>query len=608
MLPSLRELHGTCKSGAKPRGAPERGAATEKLEEIISIDKPMPLRYTLRRRASAVEPRTRFARCFHTGNKTPVTDKSLRLDRWSTRYGLIMAMAGNAVGLGNFLRFPAKMEEFGGVFLIPYFVALALLGLPLMWIEWTIGRHGGGHGHGSTPGMFHRLWPHPASKYLGILGILLPAAIGIYYVYIESWSLGYAVKTATGAYWGQDTREEMKSVFGAYLGLDGGFFTFGIESYLFFLISIGLNLLVFSRGIMRGIEMVAKYAMPVLLVLGVVLAVRVMTLPAVDGRSPWDGLAYFFRFDWGVLATPDVWIVATGQIFFTLSLGFGTIHTFASYLDRKDDLVQNGLSTCGVNEFVEVLLGSCVVVPAAVIFFGAPTTREIVAGGTFDIGFYTLPVIFQQFPFGQLFGTLWFILLFLAALTSSVSMFTPLLLFLTEEVQMLRRNAITLVSVLVFLLMQPVILFMHRGVLDELDFWAGTFFLVVFGAVESVLFAWCFGMKKGWAELHEGATMRVPKFYYGVMKFVTPVLIVVLLAWWTIDSAWPVLTMVEVPAVNRPYVIATRACLLIAGASLVWGVRHAWRKRGFSLDSPALSASASAPAPPVVPPDDETLS
>lgn len=507
-----------------------------------------------------------------------MSHKTLRLDRWSTRYGLIMAMAGNAVGLGNFLRFPAKMEAFGGTFLIPYFVALLLLGLPLMWIEWTIGRHGGGHGHGSTPGMFHRLWSHPAAKYLGILGVILPAAIGIYYVYIESWSLGYAWKTAVGSYWGQDSREEMKAVFGSYLGQDGGFLTFGPEAYMFFLITIVLNLLVFSRGIMKGIEVVAKYAMPVLLLLGVVLAIRVMTLPAVEGRSAADGLAHFLRIDWSLLAKPDIWITATGQIFFTLSLGFGTIHTYASYLERHDDLVENGLSTCAVNEFVEVILGSCVVVPAAVIFFGAPMTHEIVAGGTFDIGFYTLPVIFQEFPFGRLFGTLWFALLFLAGLTSSVSMFTPLLLFLTEELRMTQRRAVALVSALVFVLMQPVILFMHRGVLDELDYWAGTVFLVVFGAVESILFAWCFGMEKGWAELHAGSRWRVPRFYYGVMKYVTPALILALLAWWMVDGMWATLTMESVPVENKPYVMATRVGLLLAGAALAWAVHVAWKR------------------------------
>src|SRR5690606_21868343 len=126
-----------------------------------------------------------------------------------------------------------------------------------------------------------------------------------------------------------------------------------------------------------------------------------------------------------------IWIEATGQIFFTLSLGFGMIHTYASYLTKEDDLTANSLATAGVNEFVEIIIGAMIAVPAAVVFFGVAATSDIVAGGTFNIGFFALPMIFQELPGGQFFGTLWFVLLFLAALTSSVAMFTPLLLFLT---------------------------------------------------------------------------------------------------------------------------------------------------------------------------------
>jgi len=110
-----------------------------------------------------------------------------RHDGWATRFGMVMAMAGNAVGLGNFLRFPGKAAPYGGAFMIPYFLALVLLGVPLMWMEWTIGRHGGGFGHGTTPGMFHRLWRNPVSKYLCIFWVLLPAMVGVYYIYVESW-------------------------------------------------------------------------------------------------------------------------------------------------------------------------------------------------------------------------------------------------------------------------------------------------------------------------------------------------------------------------------------------------------------------------------------
>lgn len=501
-----------------------------------------------------------------------------RGDRWATRFGLIMAMAGNAVGLGNFLRFPGTAAPYGGAFMVPYFVSLLIMGMPLMWIELTIGRHGGSFGHGSTPGQFHRLWRHPVSKYLGIFGVLLPAMIGIYYIYIESWSLGYAYETVTGSYWGRLTRNEMGEVFYGYLGVGGdGFFSFGPKSYLFFVLTLLTNIIVFSRGIEKGIELVAKFAMPTLLVLGVILAVRVLTLPPVEGRGIGDGLARIWVIDWAVLKAPGVWIAAAGQVFFTLSLGFGMVHTYASYLGKDDDITLNGLATCGTNEFVEVILGGTIAVPAALIFFGPAETDEVVRGGTFDIAFHSLPIIFQKLPAGQLFGTLWFVLLFLAGLTSSVAMFTPLLLFLKDELRMDHKKAVRAIALGVFLLMQPVVLFMHRGIVDELDYWAGTFFLVLFAAIEVVVFAWVFGVRRGWEEMHLGADLRVPRVFYYIMGWVTPVFAIVLLAWWTYDGMWAKLTMEGVPETNRPFLWLARSIIVGGWIFIALGVHYAWK-------------------------------
>jgi NSS family neurotransmitter:Na+ symporter len=111
---------------------------------------------------------------------------------WMTRLGLVLATAGNATGLGNYLRFPVQAaENGGGAFMIPYFCALIFLAVPLMWCEWAMGRLGGEHGHGTAPGIFQLLWKYPLAKYLGALGILLPVAIGCYYVYVQSWTLAY---------------------------------------------------------------------------------------------------------------------------------------------------------------------------------------------------------------------------------------------------------------------------------------------------------------------------------------------------------------------------------------------------------------------------------
>jgi len=518
--------------------------------------------------------------------------KEVRIDGWASRFGLVMAMAGNAIGLGNFLRFPGVAAPWGGAFMVPYFTALLLLGIPLMWIEWTIGRHGGAYGHGSTPGMFHRMWNHPISKYLGIFGVLLPAMIGIYYIYIESWSLGYAWQTLTGEYWGKTTRDAMKNVFQGYLGTsEDPAISFAWESYIFFLITFALNVIIFSRGIAKGIEIVAKYAMPTLLVLGVVLAVRVLTLPSVDGRTVSDGLARIWVIDWSVLKNPNVWIDATGQIFFTLSLGFGMIHTYASYLKKDDDITLNGLATCSTNEFVEVILGSTIVVPAAMVFFGPQLTDAIVKGGTFDIGFQTFPVIFQKLPAGQAFGVMWFLLLFLAGLTSSVAMFTPLLLFMRDELDISYQKSVRIVSVIVFVLMQPVIFFFGHGIVDELDYWAGTLLLVLFAAIEATIFAWIFGMKRGWEEMHLGADFRIPRLFYPIMQWVTPVYTIALLGWWCYKSLIDKIVMKGVPSESVPYLWIGRLIIVGSWCFLAWGVWHAWRTHPKFFEDGDLAAA-----------------
>lgn len=504
-------------------------------------------------------------------------------DGWATRFGLIMAMAGNAVGLGNFLRFPGQAAPYGGAFMVPYFLALLLIGIPLMWMEWTIGRRGGAFGHGSSPGMFHRLWPHPAAKYLGIFGILLPAMVGVYYVYIESWSLGYAWQMATGAFRGKQRYEEMKAMFGAYTGTaNAGLISFSGQAYAFFLITFCVNILVFARGISKGIEVVAKYCMPLLLILGVILAVRVLTLPAhEEGRNIGDGLAQVWRIgpaDWAKLAKPDIWISAAGQIFFTLSVGLGMVHTYASYLRKNDDLTLSGLTACATNEFVEVILGGTIIIPVAAVFFGAAQGREIVASdGTFAIGFFAFPIVFQQIPYGEVFGVMWFVLLFLAGLTSSMAMFTPLLAFLEDELRIDRRIGVLLVGFVVFLLMQPVILFNHHKVLDEIDYWMGTFGLVLFVAIETVIFSWIFGMKKGWEELHQGADLQVPRIYFYIMKYVTPAFSVGIVTWFLYDGFLDKLMMKDVDEITKPYLWLARVMMLGMAIFIIWGVWYAWQ-------------------------------
>jgi SNF family Na+-dependent transporter len=517
-------------------------------------------------------------------------------EQWGTRIGLILAMAGNAVGLGNFLRFPVQAaENGGGAFMIPYFISLVLLGVPLMWVEWSIGRYGGSRGHGSTPGMLNAMWRHPISKYLGALGIFMPFVVMVYYTYVESWSLGYSVLSLTGALARPEGIEEMTGFLRAYQGaelhtggmfgnIDMGPFIFPTVGYTFFLITMGANLYFLYRGVKGGIEKVALWGLPVLFLFGAIIAVRVLLLgtpdPAQPENSILNGLAFIWNPNLSALGDPAVWLAAAGQIFFTLSLGMGSIHCYASYVRKKDDIALSGLSTAATNETAEVILGGTIAIPAAVAFFGVAATTQLAAAGSYNLGFVTLPVIFQQIPAGGFFGALWFFLLFIAGITSSLAMGQVVVAFLEDEFKMSRGRAVALLGAVVFLCCQPVVLFIEHGYMDELDFWAGTFGLFVFGAIEIIIFSWVFGIRRGWEEINMGADIQVPRIFKFVLAWVTPVLMIGIFIAWTIQNAVDTALMTGIEASARPYLIGARLFMLAALIALLAMIRAAWRRHG----------------------------
>ncbi len=504
-------------------------------------------------------------------------------DRWTGKLGVVLAVAGSAIGLGNFLRFPAKAAaNGGGAFMIPYLVALVLLGLPLMWIEWTVGRYGGAFGHRTAPGMFHSLWRHPAIKYFGLIGIFGPTVIFIYYTYVESWTLAYAFFSLFGEFGGATDHAGMRGFLQSYQGLNKSHFNSLAVAYAFFLVTFLVNCWVIFRGITRGIEWLCKWAMPVLFILGVALAVRVLTLPpnpTSPAQNVVNGLGYMWNPDFAALRKPAVWLEAAGQIFFTLSVGIGVILTYASYLSRRDDVVLSGLSAASANEFAEVLLGGTIVIPAAFIFFGREQMADIARSGTFDLGFVTMPLIFQKLPFGgNLFGAAWFILLFLAGVTSSISLAQPAVAFLKDELGITKRKAAIVFIVATFILCQPSILFYGHGVLGELDFWGGTFCLVLFATIETILFGWFFGIDRAWTELHYGADITIPRFYRYIIKYVTPLFLLVILGAWLYQEGISTILMKGVKAADRPYILGARLMLLLLLAGLTVALKIAWNR------------------------------
>lgn len=518
------------------------------------------------------------------GNISP--QKSKR-DSWSSRLGIIMAVAGSAIGLGNFLRFPAKVAvNGGGAFMIPYFVSLLLLGIPLMWIEWTLGRYGGGFGHGTAPGIFHTIWQkNRFIKYFGVIGIFGPLVIFVYYTYIESWTLAYSFFALIGKYSGLNDPASLKSFLSGFQGLEKNhyFQTMG-WAYGFFLLTFAANIAIIYHGIKGGIERFCKWALPLLFIFAFILFIRVLTLGTPDITKPdwniFNGFGYVWNPDFSALKSAKVWLEAAGQIFFTLSVGIGVILTYASYLSKGDDVVLSGTTAASTNEFAEVILGGSIIIPAAFVFFGPVDVQAIAQSGVFNLGFVTMPLILNQLPLAQLFAFCWFFLLFLAGITSSVSLAQPAVAFLEDEFNVNRKKAVCIFGVVAFILCHPAIFFLKNGVVDELDFWGGTFFLVVFATIEVILFSWVFGMERAWDEIHRGADLQLPRIYKFIIKYITPLFLFAILGMWFVQEWVSIIFMKNISVDNQPFVLATRLGLLLIFAVLAILVKIAWAGKG----------------------------
>lgn len=501
--------------------------------------------------------------------------------------GVILAVSGSAVGLGNFLRFPGQVAQYGGgAFMLAYFISFVIIGLPICWAEWTMGRSGGRQGFNSSPGILQAIVKRPAGKYVGVIGVLVPLVIYLYYVYIEAWCLGYSLNFLRGAM-DFGSIEESTGFWASFIGAaqDGSAIGFGITQVGGFLIfCFALNFYLIYRGLSKGIEFFCTYAMPALIVIAFVILIRVLTLGAPDPDRPdqniVNGLGYLWnptkvvlqertsdQGSWqsvteivsaanlekhnaaaaandnlqvikiGIfeqLRRPHLWLAAAGQIFFSLSVGFGVIITYASYLKKDDDIVLSGLSATSANEFCEVSLGGLITIPAAYAFIGI---AGVAGMGTFDLGFKVLPMVFSNMPLGNLFGFLFFFLLFLAAVTSSLSMLQPVIAFLEESLGINRKASVTMLGMVTAIGSMFVVYFSADvKALDTLDFWIGTFMLYVLATIQIIIFGWIVGIEEGFRQAHEGASIKIPSIYKFLMKFVTPTFLLIIVAFFIMEN------------------------------------------------------------------------
>ncbi len=464
-------------------------------------------------------------------------ERTTSKQQWGTKIGVILAVSGSAVGLGNFLRFPGQAaQNGGGAFMLPYFCALLFLGIPIGWAEWTMGRYGGKRGLHSAPSILASIGRNRFFLYMGVIGVLIPLAVSFYYTYIESWCLGYAWYYLTGGI-GVDTSQPIaqqtataKDFFARMVGLHShGIFTAeSYETFIFWAIAFSVNIYLIYRGISGGIEKFCSLAMPTMAVCALFVLIRVLTLGTPDPSHPEqnviNGLGYMWNPNFSALTNSQTWLAAAGQIFFSLSVGFGVIINYASYMRRNSDVVLSALTASATNELFEVSFGGLITLTASFVFLGLSGTIDAVSGGTFGLGFATLPVVFAHMgKVGNLVGAVWFFMLFLAAITSSVSMYQPALAFLQESMEWNRKHATT-VLVGICLIGSVMVMYFSEGMrfLDTIDSWVGTFLIFVMASVQLIAFAWFFGIEKGWEEAHEGARIRIPSFYKIIMKYISP--------------------------------------------------------------------------------------
>jgi SNF family Na+-dependent transporter len=451
-------------------------------------------------------------------------------ESWGSRVGLILAMAGNAVGLGNFLRFPVQaIQNGGGAFIIPYITCFILMGVPLLYVEWAMGRFGGKSNNHSTPFILDSMDKKRLWKYIGVFGIFTNIAVAAYYCYLESWTLSYMYHSVAGTFKGMD-QGSVGNFFNTYIDVSNLQSGAGIEAIVFWLITLLLNTWILSKGLSAGVEKTAKIGMPLLILFGIFLAYKGITLKAGQHLAINDGtvgMNYLWTPDFSSIWNAKVWLAAAGQIFFTLSLGMGSIHCYASYVKSKDDIALNSQSAGWMNEFVEVVLGSSILIPIAVGYLGVDQVVEMTKTGGLGLGFKTLPYLFQQWgdTMALIAGVMWFGLLFFAGITSSLAMGTPWMGFLEDEFGWSRQKGAWSFGLVVLILGLPTVLFFNEGVFDEYDYWAGTVSLVVFALIEIILFAWVFGIDRGWREIIEGSDIKVPNFYKFVIKYVTPLIL-----------------------------------------------------------------------------------
>ncbi|MDR3286375.1 MAG: sodium-dependent transporter [Prevotellaceae bacterium] len=430
---------------------------------------------------------------------------------FGSKLGLIMASVGSAVGLGNIWRFPCEAgDNGGGAFLIVYIFCVLGLGTVVMLAEFFIGRAS----QNDSVGAFKTLAPNTMWKIVGYNGVLAAFLIFGFYSVVSGWTLEYMYQSITGNL-SAGSAEEFSKTF--------EFFTSGIFRPLMWIVIFTLiTHLVVLSGVKKGIERASKIMMPLLFAILIILCVRSLILPNAAA-----GLKFFFYPDFSKI-TSKVVLSALGQAFFSMSVGMGCMITYASYFNKSINMPKTAVSVVALDTLVAILAG--------IVIFPAVTSFGISPAQGPKLVFVTLPNIFQQMPFGNLWALIFFLLLALAALTSIISIHEVVTVYFHEQYKMSRRKAATIVSLCGFAV--GVVCSLSFGVLSDfsilgftvfelLDFVTANLMLPLGGMFICIFTGWVIDKKILKAELTNNGTVKFGLFsaFVFLLKYIAPVII-----------------------------------------------------------------------------------
>lgn len=433
-------------------------------------------------------------------------------EQWKSQFGFLLAAVGSAIGLGNIWRFSyLAYEHGGGAFLIPYIVALLTAGIPLLILEFAVGHER----VGSAPLAYAKI--NKNWEWLGWWAVcFVMFGIVLYYTVIISWCLNYFVLSFDLG-WGNNPNHYFFKEFlqASDTPSDVG----GVQIPILIGLAViwFINWLIVYRGVQGGIELANKILMPLLLLL-----TTVMVFWALSLEGAFVGLKTYVTPDFEKLSKPQVWIDAYSQIFFTLSLGFGIMIAYASYLPDKADITKSAILTAVINSGYSIFAGCAVFSVLGFMAVSENNAISDVVSQSIGLAFVAYPKALSLMPHGNIFGAVFFLCLTVAGISSAISIMEAFVSAMVDKFDLDRKSLVTWVSVLGFL--GSIIFTTQAGILwlDIVDHFVTHYGLVVVGIAECIVVGWMFKLPVLRAHINKISSIKLGPFWDILIKFFIP--------------------------------------------------------------------------------------